>query len=160
VVGTTATIIGALTPSQTAGIVGTTTNNNANAGSIGEYVSSLVAASATTGLPADTPTNVTSISLTAGDWDVSGTFGVNPAASTVFTYTTGWISSTSATSPGLPGNGSKTLFYGNTAGTPLYPTNTIRFSLSGTTTIYLTLQAGVTVSTAGVFGFIGARRVR
>ena len=32
------TMTGALTVSQTAGIVGTTTNNNANAGAVGEYI--------------------------------------------------------------------------------------------------------------------------
>jgi hypothetical protein len=35
---TTLSASGAITPSQTAGIVGTTTNNNADAGAVGEYV--------------------------------------------------------------------------------------------------------------------------
>ena len=58
---------GLISPAQTVGIVGTTTNNSVQAGSVGEYVESVVA-STTSGYTSGSTVNVTSISLTAGDW--------------------------------------------------------------------------------------------
>ena len=60
-----ATFAGTVTP--TGGIVGTTTNNNAAAGCVGEYVSSAIEYASRVSLTTSTPANVTSISLTAGD---------------------------------------------------------------------------------------------
>jgi hypothetical protein len=57
------------TTTSTQGVVGTTTNNNAAAGNIGEYVSSY--ANATNMGSGGVVRDLTSISLTAGDWDVS-----------------------------------------------------------------------------------------
>ena len=69
VAATTISATGSITPAQGPGIVGTTTNNNANTGSWGEYLTN---ATTGTSLTANTPANATSVSLTAGDWDVSG----------------------------------------------------------------------------------------
>jgi len=95
------TLTGAITPSQTAGIVGTTTNNNANAGSVGEVVSSSVAVgsavSLTTAAGAFTGKTITSISLTAGDWNVFGIVGINMAATTNFTASAGGINTVADT---------------------------------------------------------------
>jgi hypothetical protein len=54
-------------------IVGTTTNDSATAGNIGEYVSATATSS---NLTTASIANVTSVSLTAGDWDV-GAQGIN-----------------------------------------------------------------------------------
>jgi hypothetical protein len=156
----TITASSTITPSQTSGIVGTTTNNSANAGSVGEYVSSQVT-SPTTGLTSATATNVTSISLTAGDWDVHGSFLIGPAATTIVTTIIGAISTTSATFPGL-GTGYVTYLTvthpaGNNVG---FPVPSIRVSVASTTTVYLVAQATFTISTAGVGGTIYARRRR
>ena len=61
---------GIITPGQTTGIVGTTTNNNVQAGSVGEYIESVVASVSFT-TSGGAGNNIASISLTAGDWDVS-----------------------------------------------------------------------------------------
>jgi hypothetical protein len=49
-------------------IVGVTDASDAPAGSVGQYVSSLVASGAAVSLVSGTPKTMTSISLTAGDW--------------------------------------------------------------------------------------------
>jgi len=153
-IGTTSDVtFGSVTFSPTTkGIVGTPTNDNAAAGKVGEFVTSQVSSvsAGTTGSVKD----VTSISLTAGDWDVEG--NVHMTATTISSFIC-WISSASATAPatGLYN-------YINPVGTSAEAGMNapfIRFSLSGTTTIYLSAQAGFT-GTGTYYGGIFARRVR
>lgn len=165
---TTGTFTGAITPSQTAGIVGTTTNNNADAGSVGEVVSSSVAVGSgvalTTAVSATSGTTVTSISLTAGDWDVFGVVGVNGAATTNFTVIAGGINTVNNELNSLYEE--RTAFiYGTAgrvpAGSPIsfvFPPT--RVSIASTTTYYLVAYAQFTLSTAVGFGRITARRAR
>ena len=71
---------------------------NASAGYVGEFVSSVIAQGSAVTQTANAAVNVTSISLTAGDWDVWG----NATLVTQGTTTTGffvWISSTTAALP-------------------------------------------------------------
>jgi len=89
---TTITASSTITPSQTAGIVGTTTNNSANAGSVGEYVTNNTTG---TSIASGSPFNATSVSLTAGDWDVTGIVEFIPAGTTVVTGVASGISTTS-----------------------------------------------------------------
>jgi hypothetical protein len=161
-------VTGAITPSQTAGIVGTTTNNNANAGSIGEVVSSSVAVgsavSVTTATSATSGKTVTSISLTAGDWDVFGILGLNGTATTNFTVMAGGINTTTDNLSSLYEERAE-LIYGVSglvpAGSPVsFTTPTTRVSIASTTTYYLVAYAQFTVSTATGFGRITARRMR
>lgn len=63
---------GAISPSETAGIVGTSTNNLANAGSVGEIVFSRVGKDSAKSLTSGFTSNVTRITLTSGDWDCRG----------------------------------------------------------------------------------------
>lgn len=152
------TASGTITPSQTSGIVGTTTNNNANAGSVGEFISSTVAIGSAVSLTNNVPANVTSISLTAGDWDVFGNVAFTTNTSTAVSYIQGAISTTSATAsvansfqhPGLP--------TGNNSSAGTCPSQ--RLSLSGTTTVFLVAVSGFSTSTQAAYGFIGARRRR
>jgi hypothetical protein len=146
---------GTLTPSQTNGIVGTTTNNNANASSVGEYQT---ATSSSTALTTGVNTNLISLSLTAGDWDVSGVAQIAPAASTVLNS---WVVGISTTSGAFGPVGTyvspaySTTGTGQTTGSPM-----VRVSLSSTTTVYLEVIANFTTSTLNATGFIRARRVR
>jgi hypothetical protein len=150
-----------ITPSQTAGIVGTTTNNSANAGSVGEYVSATVGSGSPVAATTAVAVNVTSISLTAGDWDVSGLVGVVPAGSTVVQSVQGGISTTSATQPSLALGGGFLMPGLAQAGTGVAGAIApFRESLSGTTTVYLVCTTGFTVSTNGCYGTIRARRIR
>ncbi|CAB3731305.1 hypothetical protein [Paraburkholderia rhynchosiae] len=149
-------ITGALTVSQTNGIVGTTTNNNANAGAIGEYVP---ASATSVAITTAVSTNITSISLTAGDWDVSGVMQVSPAGGTIVGGESVSISTTSATLGGL----GSTTFIGATKATgqaDIVPTPVVRISIPSTTTVYLVGNVSYTTSTLTVSGLIRARRVR
>jgi hypothetical protein len=146
-----------ITPSTTAGIVGTKTNDNANAGSFGEYVT---ATGTNVSLTNNVAANVTSISLTAGDWDVSAGCRFNPGVTTTLTQVTCAVGSTSAT---LPAAGEMWWnFQGSmtTGGTQSGAVPTQRFSLSSTTTVYLIGLSGFGVSTMTVTGTIRARRIR
>jgi lysophospholipase L1-like esterase len=151
-----------ITPSSTAGIVGTATNDNANAGSVGEFISSTVLIGSAVALTNATTANVTSISLTAGDWDVTGNVWTNPAGSTTQSLFAAAISTTSATFPTAPASGgSIQLPYAAATGTAIGgPVGRTRLSLSGTTTVFLVVNVNFAASTNSAFGFIGARRVR
>ncbi len=159
---TTLSSTGNFTPSQTNGIVGTTTNNNANAGSVGEYVQSVLATGSSVTLATGVTSNVTSISLTAGDWDVTGAVDFTFGATTSYTNLIGSVSSTSAT---IGAQDSKFDFETPaavpTAGADAtFPLPVVRFSLSGTTTVFLVAQGTFTVSTLKAYGTIRARRIR
>jgi hypothetical protein len=142
------------------GIVGTTTNDNATNGNVGEYVQS--AGTSTKGSMSTTNTfsNITSISLTAGDWDIYGTtlFDNNGAtitnlAAAISTYSgdtrTDHVDALNVLyiSPGgLTNMGATTIYY--------------RLSLASTTTVYLKAEANYSVSTPKQAGWLRARRVR
>lgn len=166
VLNTNPTISGNITFSPTTGgLAGTTTNDNATAGVVGELISSTIASgSAVNVTPSATPVNVTSISLTAGDWDVWGSVLFTPAATTNVTQLTASVSTVSATL-NTAGDRLGTLNYGAsgvvTGGLFTGPTGVkTRISLSGTTTVYLVGQASFTVSTIAGWGTLQARRVR
>jgi hypothetical protein len=161
------TTIGATTPStgafttlsSTAGLTGTNTNNNAAAGIVGEYISN----SNSTGvaLTSNTPINIVSISLTAGDWDVEASMNITPAATTNVTFTQAGISPVSATLQTLgSGYGSMVIPISYTGIGMTMPIMTSRVSIATTTTIYLVISATFTTSTANGYGYLRARRVR
>jgi hypothetical protein len=137
----------------------THTNDNAAVGYLGEFFQSLVASGSAVSLTTTTPANVTSISLSAGDWDVEGNVNVILAAATV-TLTKGGISTSSATSPA---DGSEV--YSGVLGTLVSENNGVtlprkRISLGATTTVYLVAQCNFSAGTVTAFGQINARRVR
>lgn len=148
--------------SSTSGIIGTTTNNNAAAGSVGELLSSTVLVGAAVAMTSTVSNDITSVSLTAGDWDVWGIVNASAAAGTTTSIVSGWISQTSATPPTAPNGGAYAylnLVVPSTEPTYLY-VGQMRISLAGTTTVYLSANITFAVSTLAAFGFIGARRVR
>jgi hypothetical protein len=144
-------------------LTGTNTNDAAAAGRVGEYISSTVASASAVSLTNATTSNITSISLTAGDWDVSGEVGFTGNGATVQTYQLGSITQTSLNidqTGGMSVGGSPRA--DTTGQTSINRMAVIggRISLSTTTTVYLTAQAGFSVSTLSAYGFIRARRVR
>lgn len=148
-------------PSSTTGIIGTTTNNNAAAGSVGEFVDSGLI-SATAFVTTLTNQNFISISLTAGDWDVAAA-GAYTATGTTVTTAFGFnINKTSGAFPA--GNGTNVYFIGNGIITISIPIITgyasARISIASTTTVYLVAQAGWTGSAPTFAGQMTARRVR
>ena len=142
----------------TGGIVGTATNDNTTAGDVGEIVLGQRLFASALALSSNIAANVTSISLTAGDWDVS--------ANILFTATVGMgasqagVSTVSATIPELstlayttPAAGAASLNFGAGIGTQ-------RVSISGSTTYYLVANAIFATGSANASGFIYARRSR
>lgn len=134
---------------------------------LGTLVTSSVPVGSAVALTTATPANVTSITLTPGDWDISALINFNPAASTSVTNITSSVSLTTATLSGQTG--------GNGLGTD--PTNAwnqaasvpaavmgqdvpvVRLSITKTTTVFLVAQATFTVSTMSAYGTIRANRV-
>lgn len=148
----------------TPGIVGVTNASNATAGNVGEVIQSNVVVGSAVSLTNNTTANVTSISLTAGDWDVTGMVAFNPAGTTTVTAIQAGINSASATLPSAPSAGG--FPYSNIAATlttgaaQRLPISKVRVNISATTTIYLVAQSTFATSTMGAYGSILARRVR
>ena len=137
----------------TGGIVGTTAADSASAGRVGEVLTSTVTAQAIT---SNTFTNVTSISLTAGDWDVYGNVFTNPAGTTTQAQVACGLNTTSAT---LPAQYSTVSAYAaGISGGINAPF--ARINVSSTTTVYLVGIVVYAVSTLTISGTITARRVR
>jgi hypothetical protein len=142
------------------GIQGVTDASSASAGIVGEYIASQVTAPST-GLTSATQTNITSISLTAGDWDVSGTASYNFGSGTVPTVIQGAISTTSATLPTNLNGSRANLFLTFTTGAQsemVVPTT--RINITTTTTVYLVASCTFTGGSTGIGGTIRARRIR
>jgi hypothetical protein len=138
--------------------VGTPTNDNAAAGMIGEFLSaSFTAITLTTA----TVTNIGTLTLTAGDWDVegnvqfiitgNGTGGLNS-----------WVSQTSTTLPATPA-GFASMVIDGTRGSitgSAMPTGALRVSLAASAIIYLETQAYFNAGTVSAGGYLRARRAR
>jgi hypothetical protein len=140
-------------------VVGVTTNSNAPAGSVGQYVTSGLVSGVS--LTSGTPANITSISLTAGDWDVCGTIGITPAGTTTPTVILGAISTTSASTTPIESGVITELIIGFATGqVQNLPMACNRASLSVTTTVFLNIQANFGVSTETGQGVLRARRQR
>jgi len=142
--------------------VGTTTNDNAAAGSVSEILETTVLIGAEVSLSTGTAADVATVSLTAGDWDVWGEIATDLGGTTTSTLFQGWINTVSATVPTIPNAGA---FVQNataitTGGNMIYPVGQRRISVASTTTVYLSAKATFATSTFKVYGYIGARRAR
>lgn len=150
------------TPTST--IVGTATNDNAVAGNIGEEVNSTISTYANYTTTA-TYQNITSITLSAGDWDLTaqGTFSSNTATITAASDAIFVISTTTASASGAT-EGKNIAYIPQAAllGTSHESISVApyRVSLSGSTTYYLNTQATFTLGNPQYTGTIRARRVR
>jgi len=145
-------------------IMGITGGSNAISGEEGEYISSIVASGSAVSLTTGTDTNITSISLTAGDWDVIGMGFFTPSGSTNITQLITGLTTVSATLS-LLGDRIGITSYGSSSGVVPgvfcgVPSVHTRFNITSTTTIYLVSKATFTVSTLAGWGSLQARRVR
>jgi len=134
---------------------------NAAAGQIGEYVTALVGAGNGPLLVSTTPAIITTISLTAGDWDVWGQVifnNVTAGSTTVLTgqITTGTTITATADNNSTFNFGAWASFPGNTN----CPLTVCRMSLTATTTVYLLAQMTFSAGAPNAAGKICARRVR
>ena len=127
--------------------------SNAPAGSVGEYIVSTLLSASAVSLVANTPKDVTTISLTAGDWDVVGNVDFQPTGA-VETLVA-WISVASATIPD-PSNYSRTISTTAVNGIG-FCVPMLRVSITTTTTVYLSAVSSLTPKVSGT---IQARRRR
>lgn len=143
-------------------LIGTNTNSNANAGNMGELIDSTVLVGSAIGLTSTSPADITTLSLTAGDWDVWGTVAFSPNAATTITNLQGWINTTSVTRPTPPGLGAVVIHNISfaTGGSQVFPVGQVRLSLASTTTVYLSCNSVFGTNTLSAYGYIGARRRR
>lgn len=153
---TTLSATGLITPASSIGIKGTATNDSPSAGNVGEFITNSATGVAQSSA---TLTNITSISLTAGDWDVSCSYAMTAASGTTTSSLNFGLTTTSlAQAP----TGQRVIlpvaWPATTGGELACPT--VRFLLSATTTIYLTAAPTFAVSTATSAGVIWARRRR
>lgn len=153
---TTLQATGAITPSTTAGIVGTTLADNANAGSVGEYQSASPTGNA---MASGTIQNAASLNLSAGDWDVSGTVQFLPTGVTSFGTLIAGISTVSSTI-GSVGTSNVLQFTMSNDAACHIPTPTVRINVSVSTNVFLVAEAVWTGGTMTNNAFIRARRVR
>lgn len=149
-------------------VPGETSTGSASAGNVGEYVSANVVSGSAAALTNNSPINITSISLTAGDWDIVGTVYYTGNAATTVQYMASSVATASGTLDLGVGNfglqvGFNSVPYSATSGSAVglsVVTPPVRKSLASTTTIYLVAQSGFTTSTSAAYGFLRARRVR
>ena len=150
-----------ITAIPTANLLCSATNDSAASTKIGEFIT---ASAATVAVSTGASANITSISLTAGDWDVEGEFATHPAAGTVTSAITVGTSATSATLPAFGASNGTYTAQGNMTATAnanfILGVPRTRFSLPETTTVYLVANIAFSVSTMTVSGWIAARRVR
>jgi hypothetical protein len=141
-------------------LTGTVAADDALAGNIGEVVISTVAITTGPSLTSTTAANVTSISLTAGDWDVTG--------QVIFEFTSATQSGDSvAAISGSTGalNSDMTDAYSVLRLTTTTCKQTItlapqRANINGTLSRFLVAQATFSAGSCKASGFIRARRIR
>lgn len=138
---------------------GVTDGSDAAAGEIGEYLNSNVPIGSAVSTPTGGATNITSITLSAGDWDVSLWCNTSYTSATVNGGLTMGLSPTSAS-------------FTNAHVFSLYATTTtlthrvagsvgpIRYSVTSPTTLYFVSQPSFSAGSATAWGLLSARRVR
>lgn len=143
-------------------LTGTITNDSAAAGQIGEIIESTVLVASNVSLTTGVAADVTTITLTAGDWDVWGCVNYNLNASTTMSAVAASINTTSATlaTPPNGGAGAGLSLTFTTGAAQSLPVGMRRLSLATSTTVYLVARATFAVNTCAAYGYIGARRVR
>lgn len=153
-------------------IPGTTTNDNANPGNVGEYREAIVSGGAPTALTRFTPTLLTTLSLTAGDWNVWGAATFMGQTNDI---SVGLIAASLSSGSSPPADldasniseltGNNSLMF-QSANIPTCTPPLKRFSFAVTTNIYMMVYAGYTASATNpsskvnCFGAIRSRRAR
>lgn len=142
---------------------GTATNDAAASLYIGELLSAQLAAASTTSLVTTTGKTIISLSLTAGDWEVSGTVHFIPANTTAVASLIASVSTadnTQASVDAVGGFASIGAVYTSGGATMSATPIPVRVSLASTTTYYLVATGTFSVSTCTAYGTLRARRLR
>jgi hypothetical protein len=153
---------GAISVPAATGISSVTTGTAASAGYVGQVLSSKISSGSAVSESTGATVNVTSLTLTAGDWDVEGSVVFKPSSVTIPSGYNAWIgiNSTSVTIPSdgtevavTPGTESnQSSGFGGSIPRQIY-------NVSTSTTVYLVAQSNFTAGSMGVYGYLTARRV-
>lgn len=142
---------------------GIASNTDATAGNIGETITATLTAASGISLTNNTAADIITISLTAGDWDVSGVALIVPGGSTVVTQQCAYINTTANTIPSNDSGQIGCISYGAgvTGGSSDFVTTpVVRALINSTTTYRLGARGLFTTSTNTASGTIIARRRR
>lgn len=140
-------------------IIGASDGNSAGVGVVGQYVNAVVESGAAVPLVSTITANVTSISLTAGDWDVSGVVNLTFTTVTATRFHVG--TTTTALTMGPVGTFvSKPLSFAGLSDTYSEIVPVSRYSISNTATVYLVADAAFSSGSISAYGTIRARRIR
>ena len=140
---------------------GTTTNDNASAGNIGEFKTAATNLTNARQATTNSSTTITSVALTPGDWDCRGIVSFPMSNTTTATA----LSASLSTSDGVLGT------QGTEGTTAIVPVSAgalghdlrvgaARESLSGNTTIFLVSGATFATSQLWTYGTVSCRRAR
>lgn len=141
-------------------VTGTATNDNAAAGEVGEYNASSIVQGSAVSLVTATPKTVTSISLTAGDWDLTAIGAITGASTgTVFDVAIGGTTN-SFTGTVLGDTRCQTPTVSLTGADASLMIPSVRVSIGATTTFYLIVQETFTIGSPKAYGRLSARRTR
>ena len=144
--------------------LGTGSDDDAATGEIGEFLESEIADSAAVALTSGVTSNITSLTLAAGDWDVSGMVCFRPAVPTTISSMVGAFSTSSAVYPGHPNKGAAIRLQYPAGFTPnddaVLGGLRRRYSLAAPLTVYMVAVAYFSGGTLSGFGHMAARRVR
>lgn len=132
----------------------THTNDDATAGNVGEFISSDITIGAPVAFTDSVIKDLTSISLTAGDWDVWGNIIFAPSIQADSFVV--WTNSVSATLP----DHSFSQFAFTITGSAGSPAPYRRYSLAAPTTIYISAEVAFAAGNCFGYGGIYARRAR
>ena len=137
---------------------GVTDGSNAAAGQVGEYIEAVKPFASAQALNNNVYQSLLSITLTPGDWQVTGRVSVvftgTAGSSLIGAISTSATATTNEDTVGVMANGS--LITGSTHTAPIPP---IRYNITSTTTLYLIVYATIPSSATG-WGRISARRIR
>ena len=145
--------------------VGVEDNSTAGSGYVGQIISSTVGTGSAISLTTGDNIDVTTITLTSGDWDVWGQVEFIPAGSTTISSIAGWVNSASATQPQIDNINAAIFQYnfplatGNNQIACISPC-VVQVASSSTVTMYLTVRSSFGVSSMQAAGAIIARRRR
>jgi len=141
---------------------GVTSGSNAAAGDVGEVLNSTILSGAAISVAiSGSATNLLTLALTAGDWDVWGNAYVTPQGGAI-TYVALGIGAVSGANPnGQVGAATSSVVQATPAANFAtgYTVPSCRISISATTNVYLTAIAAGATSATG-YGALTARRAR
>lgn len=142
------------------GIEGVVNGSNARAGTVGEFMQSILPVGGGGSVVNGTPTTYTDFVLTPGDWDVWGVTGTNPASDIVSAILSS-ISTVTNVLGDPSTSASESSSSASNMGGMVLPTPIVRLNVTAPTTVFLVGQVNFTGGGGiPVFGSISARRMR